>query len=126
MSSKILIADDDRDLVSVLRKRLEQNGYITCSAYEGVRAVEMAHKEKPDLIILDWKMPSGKGGDVLEFLSERDDTRNIPVIILTGLDDPEIEEKAKKFGVKAVFHKPYDHNTFLKKIHEVLEWKRAR
>lgn len=124
MSKKILIADDDRDFVDVLRERLEAAGYKTVYAYEGIRAVEVAHKERPDLILLDWVMPSGKGGMVLDALSKKDDTRRIPVIVISGADEPSIHEKSQIFGVKAIFSKPYDSKLLLAKIKEALEWKR--
>jgi len=123
---KILIVDDERNYVEILRERLESVGYETVVAYEGLRAVEAAHKDKPNLIILDWKMPLGKGGVVLEYLREKDDTRHIPVIIVTGVDDQEIEDAVDKYHVKAVYFKPYDIETLLSKIREVLEWEKAR
>lgn len=61
---------------------------------------------------------------MLKYLGEKDDTQHIPVIILTGADEPGMEEKSKTFGVKAIISKPYDTRVLLQKIHEVLEWKR--
>lgn len=123
MKKKILIADDDMDFVQLLREGLERAGYETVAAYEGIRTVELAHREKPDLILLDWKMPTGKGDTVLKNLAAREDTRSIPVIIVTGAFEPDIEEKAKTFGVRAFFRKPYDARQLLEKIKEVLNGK---
>lgn len=124
MRRKILVADDDRDFVRVLRERLEASGYDTVYAHEGVRTVEVAHKEKPDLILLDWVMPAGRGSAVLDALSKKDGTRRIPVIVISGSEEPSMMEKSDVFGVKAVFLKPYDSKALLAKIREVLEWKR--
>lgn len=120
---RILIADDDREFVEMLSIQLEAAGYETVFAYEGIRAIELAHKERPDLIILDWKMPAGEGGSVLSFLAKEDDTKHIPVIILTGVDEPEVEEKALKLKAKAFIHKPYEPRALLQKIREVFQWR---
>ena len=124
MRKKVLIVDDDESLVEVLQKRLEVSGYDTVTAYEGIRAVQMAHREKPDLILLDWMIPTGHGGTVLESLGSKNDTRRIPVIIITGVYEKlkESENELPKV-VQAVLRKPIDTKVLLKKMREVLEWK---
>lgn len=121
MKHKIMIADDDHDFVETLRERLETSGYDTITAYEGIRTIEMAHREHPDLILLDWKMPVGGGQAVLQGLREKEETKHIPVIILTGFSDIEIENVAMKFGVSIVMRKPYDSKVLLRTIREVLQ-----
>ena len=121
MKKRILIADDDRDFVEVLRERLESVGYETICAYEGIRAIQLANKEQPDAIILDWKMPAGQGSDVLKGLKERSVTRHIPVLVVTGVDDPDIEEKAVRLGAAGYLRKPYDGKVLLQKLREILE-----
>ncbi len=123
MKKKILIADDDRDFVEVLRLRLEGAGYDTVCAFEGIRTIEMAHKEHPSLIILDWRMPAGKGGDVLKGLKEKNDTRHIPVIVLTGVSESEVKSDALNLGAADFVSKPYDARTLLLRIRELLELK---
>lgn len=123
MKKKILIADDDHDLVEVIRARLENFGYDVVCAYEGIRVIEMAHKEKPDLIILDWMMPAGYGDVVLSGLKEKNDTRHIPVIVLTCVDESDLEERVIKMGAVAFLHKPYDARVLIQKIHEALQMK---
>lgn len=120
MKYKILIADDDRDFVKTLRSRLEIEGYETLCAYEGVRAVELAHREKPNIILLDWRMPAGTGETVLKNLADKDDTRGIPVVVITGYNDPDISNVSKNYGVKATLHKPYDQKELLDVIKGVL------
>ncbi len=121
MPQTILIADDDRDLVSVLEDLLQAKGFACIVAYEGISAVEKAINEKPDLILLDWKMPAGKGSAVLEMLSEKDQTRSIPVIILSGAEEPGMFEISLKQGVKAFLKKPYDSAKLLKQIELALQ-----
>lgn len=122
MKYKILIADDDYEFSQILRQRLESSGYDTACAYEGVRAIEASRRELPDLILLDWKMPAGLGSTVLEALAKKDETRKIPVIVITALTEKNVEDTAKKLGAKEVFHKPFEIKQLLLKIHESLEW----
>ena len=65
---KILIVDDERDIVKALMIRLKGAGYDVVTAFDGAQAIFMAHKEKPDLIILDIRMPAGDGFSVAEKL----------------------------------------------------------
>jgi DNA-binding response OmpR family regulator len=80
---KILIVDDERDIVKALMIRLKNSGYDVVSAFNGVEGVSMAYGEKPDLIILDIRMPAGSGLSVAEQLKRSTHTRAIPIIFLT-------------------------------------------
>ncbi|PIR16590.1 MAG: hypothetical protein COV46_07690 [Deltaproteobacteria bacterium CG11_big_fil_rev_8_21_14_0_20_49_13] len=120
MSKKILIADDDKEFVEILSERLTSVGYDTVIAYEGIRALQLAHHKKPDLIILDWKMPVGLGSVVLKDLKNAPDTKHIPIVILTGLDDTALEVTAKQLGADAFFRKPYNTQEFLLELKELL------
>ncbi len=118
---KILIADDDAEFTELLSENLEYVGYETVIAYEGIRAIEAANKLLPDLILLDWKMPAGTGSAVLTDLKKKNRTRDIPVIVITGVDDETIERDAFRLGAKAFVKKPYDLHTLIQKIHELIE-----
>ena len=118
--NKILVADDDPDFVRMVCERLESQGYETLFAHEGIRTVELAARETPDLILLDWMMPVGKGDTVLANLSRNNATRHIPVVIVTALRDPKIESVAKSFGVKGFFRKPFEQTLLLQTIHDCL------
>ena len=85
---KILVVDDERDIVKALMIRLQGAGYDVVTAFDGAQGVFMAHKEKPDLIILDIRMPSGNGFSVAQRLKHSTHTFTIPVIFLTGSPDP--------------------------------------
>ncbi len=113
---RILVVDDDVDLVKTLRTRLEFEGYETSAAYEGVRAVEAAHKQKPHLILLDLRMPAGTGQSVLKTLRSHPDTEKIPIIIITAMDDPRLEIETKAAGAEEFFRKPYSIEILLEKI----------
>ncbi len=120
---KILIADDDVNLIEILNARLESEGFETITAGEGVRAVQMARKEKPDLIILDLMMPVGGGHAVLNNLRFQDDTRDIPVIILTGVDKPNLEKEKRATGAADFMKKPFEGAVLIQKIRALLRKK---
>lgn len=112
----ILIADDDKELTEILSDLLRYNGYNTYATFEGIRTIQAAHKEKPDLIILDLKMPAGSGRNVLQALRTRPETRDIPVIILTGIEDPFLRDEVTAAGAQDFVRKPYNSEDLLKKI----------
>lgn len=113
---KILIADDDSDLVEMIAQLLEFHGYETISAGEGVRAIELAHREKPSLILLDLKMPAGSGQSVLQAIRNRADTKHIPVIIISGVDDTHVKEEIIAAGAQDFIQKPYNAEQLLRTL----------
>ena len=118
---KILIVDDERDIVKVLVIRLESSGYEVISAFDGAQGVFMAHKENPDLIILDIRMPAGDGFSVAERLKRSSHTWTIPIIFLTGSPEREAEGRAMDLGARFFIKKPYDPEELLDAIKRALE-----
>jgi DNA-binding response OmpR family regulator len=118
---KILIVDDERDIVKALMIRLQRAGYDVVTAFDGAQGVFMAHKENPDLIILDIRMPAGNGFSVAERLKRSDHTLTIPVIFLTGSPETNAEEKARAVGARFYIKKPYDPEELLDAIKRALE-----
>lgn len=118
---KILIIDDERDIVKALTLRLQTKGYRTVVAYDGAQGVFMAHKEKPHLIILDIRMPAGDGFSVVEKLKESKRMSRIPVIFLTGSPELNGEERARELGVRYYIRKPYDPEELLDAVRRALE-----
>jgi len=117
---KILIIDDDMELVKMLRLRLEASGYEVISAFDGYLGVSKAHEERPDLIILDIMMPTGDGFSVHERLKLSTHTCNIPIVYLTGKGGSEDEERAIKLGAKHFLKKPYDPKVLLETVDNIL------
>lgn len=89
MTPKILIADDDRDLVDALTMHCESLGIDVLTAHDGFTAIELAHQQRPDVLCLDVNMPGGGGLTVCEMLSGDESLAKLPVIILTGQTRPE-------------------------------------
>jgi CheY-like chemotaxis protein len=82
--ARILLIDDDRDVIELLRFLLEQDGHKVSEAYDGVEGVELALAELPDLIILDIMMPKRDGYTANQQLLEHTQTKDIPIMILTA------------------------------------------
>jgi DNA-binding response OmpR family regulator len=114
MPKKIMIVDDDPNIVAYLKEVFEDNGYDTCTASDGTEAMEVVRREKPDLITLDLEMPDEWGPKFFRNLSKEDDIKHIPVIVVSGL-------AGNKYAIpKAVasFSKPFDRNGLLKTVKE--------
>jgi DNA-binding response OmpR family regulator len=100
---RILVVDDDPDLVRALRLRLRAHNCEVITASDGYSVIASAQKEHPDLIILDLGLPAGDGFVVLERLQTSDTLSSIPVIVLTARDPQNNEERALKAGAAAFF-----------------------
>jgi DNA-binding response OmpR family regulator len=118
---RILIVDDERDIVKALTIRLQRAGYEVVTAFDGAQGIFMAHKENPDLIILDIRMPAGNGFSVVEKLKESVNTFAIPVIFLTGSPEKNSEEKAMALGARFYVKKPYDPEELLDAVSRALK-----
>jgi len=113
---KILVVDDDPDLVRAMRLRLRANHYEIATATDGYAAIATAQKERPDLIVLDLGLPAGDGFKVLERLQASDVLSGIPVIVLSARDPQNNERRALKAGASAFFQKPADNDELLNAI----------
>ncbi|MBZ5663313.1 MAG: response regulator [Acidobacteriia bacterium] len=119
-NSKIMIVDDDPDLRQALKLRLRANHYDTVNAVDGYSAIALAHKEHPNLIILDLGLPAGDGFVVLDRLQRDDKLSSIPVIVLTARDPQGNEQRALQAGAAAFFQKPADNAELLEVIRATL------
>lgn len=116
---KLLIIEDHKDSCLWISSVMRQYGYTTLEASDGTLGMQLARREKPDVILLDIHLPAGSGYFVLENLKKLEDTRSIPVIIMTGdlgLDTEEL----KRQGAAAIFTKPMDVSEFVRTIKAVV------
>jgi two-component system KDP operon response regulator KdpE len=113
---KILLVDDDPDLLRALRLRLRANDYEISTAVDGYSAIATAQKQQPDLIVLDLGLPAGDGFTVLDRLQKSDALSGVPVIVLSARDPQNNEERALKAGAAAFFQKPADNEELLNVI----------
>ncbi len=117
---KILIIDDDSQLSDLFYTKLIAENFVGLKAFNGKEGLEIAKKEKPDLILLDLKMPIMDGAETLGKLHEDKDTSEIPVFILSSFNDWSAikmsPETAKALGAKDFFEKGIDLNLLVQKI----------
>jgi CheY-like chemotaxis protein len=113
---KILVVDDEPDMVTWITTIFEDNGYETISAENGIEAFDKAKSEKPDLITLDISMDRESGLKALRHLQESEETSGIPIIIVTGVsvDLKRFIERNKKLKFPQAFlEKPIDKDELL-------------
>ncbi len=101
----IMIIEDDRFLSSLIKARLEKDGFRTPQAFDGEEAIKMLHEGKPDLIVLDLIVPKVSGFEVLEAVSLDPQLNKIPVVILSNLTQDSDIQKAKSLGATEYFVK---------------------
>jgi DNA-binding response OmpR family regulator len=106
MSAKILVVDDDPDLLQILRRTLEKTGFDVAIAIDGFHAIEYLKRETPDLAILDVMMPEISGWEVLDFIRNNEATTNVPVLMLTARDQANDVRAGYEYGVKYYLTKP--------------------
>lgn len=119
-NKKILIVEDDEFLLQMYVTKLELESFQVLSAANGEEGLKVAFKEKPDLILLDLKLPKIDGFEVLRDLKSNEDTKNIPVVVLTNFSEKEHIDKCLSLGaedylIKAHFV-PSEVITKIKKI----------
>ena len=121
MAKKILVADDEPYILMALTDAVEMEGYDCVTAVNGKEAVEKAREEMPDLILLDIMMPYKDGYEACEELKADDQTKNIPIIMLTAKSQQVDIQRGKEVGADDYITKPFRPSTLRKKFNEVLD-----
>ncbi|MCK5563735.1 MAG: response regulator [Planctomycetes bacterium] len=117
---KILLVDDEKDILVVLRKQLEDKGYEVFTAENGIDALQIASVKEPDIAILDLALPDMDGSEIAVKLRENEETKHLPVIFLTALRSKQEEhDGGTTIGGHTVLAKPYDLEEIVERI-EVL------
>ena len=119
----ILIVDDEPDITTFLSTFFQDNGFNTIIATTGKEAFELAVKVKPDLITLDITMPEESGVRALKEIQEHEATKNIPIIIITGISSDFkkfIYTRKQVHPPEDYFEKPIDIELLLKRVNELL------
>ncbi len=118
---KILLVDDEPDLVQLVSLRLQAAGYEVEVAYDGQQALDQVKKVRPDLIILDLMLPKFDGYKVCRLLKFDERTSRIPILIFTARAQVEDVTLASECGADAYLTKPFDAQTLLGKLDELLK-----
>ena len=125
-AKKILVVDDNEIVIKTISLKLQGAGYQVITAMDGSEAVAAARKENPDLILLDLSFPPDVGSvewdgfRIMEWFHRLDASKKIPIIIITGSEDPKTKERATSAGAVAFFQKPLEHDYMLKVIRATL------
>ena len=126
---KILIVDDDPQVVMMTKSRLEANGYEVLTATNGTETIRMTQESKPDLILMDVIMPAMDGSEVCMKLKADEGTRDIPILMLTAYARKDLEMKCLQAGAKAVILKPFNPTELLALIKKAFDpnskWRRV-
>lgn len=117
---KILLIDDDKDVVGALFVRLKSRGYQVAVAGDAIAAISAARKEKPDLIVLDIGLPGGDGFLVMKRLKALYDFALTPIIVVSARDAAATRDQALQAGAAAYFQKPVKTVEFLDTIRRAL------
>lgn len=106
VSRKLLIVDDQYGIRILLNEVFQKEGYITFQASNGVQALSIVEQDRPDLVLLDMKIPGMDGIEILRRLKEIDQT--IEVFIMTAYGELDMIQQAKDLGARTHFAKPFD------------------
>ena len=120
VNKKILIVDDEIQLVDMVKMRLEANSYDVITAYDGQEGLDKARKEKPDLIILDLMLPKMDGYKVCRMLKFDEKYKSIPIVMFSARAQEEDEKMGMEVGADDYVTKPFDPKVLLDKIQKLL------
>ena len=123
---KILIVDDNEVILKTVSLKLQGAGYKVVTALDGAEAVAAVRRDAPDLILLDISFPPDVGSvewdgfRIMEWFNRLNSARRIPIIVITGNEDPKTKERATAAGAVAFFQKPLEHDYLLKVVRATL------
>ena len=115
---KILIVDDEADIIEILQFMLEANGYECVTAMDGEEGLKLAREISPDLIILDVMMPKINGNKISRLLKYDSKYKDIPIIMLTARSQDEDKLIGEETGVNEYLTKPFELDQVVKKVEE--------
>jgi two-component system alkaline phosphatase synthesis response regulator PhoP len=120
MKEKILIVEDEKDIVKMLDYNLKKEGFRTLSCYDGEEALDLATREHPDLIVLDLMLPGVDGLEVCKALKKESKTSSIPIIMLTAKSQESDKVVGLELGADDYLTKPFSIRELLARIKAVL------
>ncbi|OHB54754.1 MAG: hypothetical protein A2Y07_05900 [Planctomycetes bacterium GWF2_50_10] len=123
--AKILVIDDEPNIVQTLQDRLEMNDYTVITAANGKEGLDKAIEQRPDIILLDVIMPVMDGHEMLEHLRKFEEGRDIAVIMLTARSQSQDIARATACGIEDYIVKPFDLSELLEKIETIIENRKA-
>src|SRR3954462_7973285 len=125
MPKKILLADDSITIQKVVVLTFSDGDYEVTAVNNGAKAIQKLADMRPDIILSDIIMPEKNGYEVCEYVKSHPEYRNIPVILLTGTFEPFDPDRADKAGCDAVVTKPFESQSLIHKVEELVNQSRA-
>jgi two-component system cell cycle response regulator DivK len=120
MTKKVLIVEDNELNMKLFHDLLDAHGYETLQTRDGIEALEIARKNRPDLILMDIQLPEVSGLEVTKWIKEVDSLRSIPVVAVTAFAMKGDEEKIREGGCEAYISKPISVTQFLETVQRFL------
>ncbi len=121
LKRRILVIEDEKEMLEAVQLRLEANRYEVISASDGAEGLSQARSEKPDLIIMDIMLPKMDGFTVCRMLKFDEHYKNTPIIMLTARTQDSDIKCGKEMGVDAYLTKPFKSEELLAKIKELIK-----
>ena len=119
--ASILVVDDDPEIVTMLSTRLTKRGYKVATAGDGHKAIEIAKREKPDVVLLDVMMPGKSGWEVARALKQDPVTQNVKIVMVSAIGEKTNEITAPIYGADAHVDKPFEFEKLEKVIAGLLQ-----
>jgi two-component system cell cycle response regulator DivK len=120
MKKTVLIVEDNDLNMKLFNDLLEAHGYATLKTADGIEAIELARKHKPDLILMDIQLPEVSGLEVTKWIKEDENLKSIPVIAVTAFAMKGDEERIRQGGCEAYLSKPISVSKFLETVRAYL------
>ncbi|MHC4459875.1 MAG: response regulator [Planctomycetota bacterium] len=117
---KVLVVDDEIHIVHVAAIKLRNNDYDVITATNGAEAFELACAEKPDIIVTDFQMPVMTGLELVEKIRQKEETKDIPVILLTARSFAISKEQEQDLQISGCLSKPFSPKELLENIEDIL------
>ena len=121
MAKKILVVDDEPDILKIVTFRLKKEGYEVLTAVNGQKALDLVNSQRPDLILLDLRLPVVDGYEVCKRVKTDEGLRQIPVILITASSAGKIAEKTKEFRADDYLIKPFEPEELLDKVKKFIK-----
>ena len=116
MAAKILLVDDEKEFVDMIKMRLEAKNYAVITAYDGIEALNKTRELRPDLIILDIMLPNLDGYQICRMIKFDKTFGKIPIILLTALDQEKDRKLGEQVRADAYITKPFEPEELVEKI----------
>ncbi len=121
MAPRILVVDDERDALRLLHTILQISGFEPITTLNSAGAIELAERERPDVVLLDIMMPPPDGFALCKLMRQNLATKDLPIIFVTAYQSLDIEERRIEAGGDLIMHKPITADGLISAINQVLE-----